>query len=184
MLITQGNGFPSFCLYVKEHNERETFVDDDFDCHEFICEQNAQSQGDDGTRIPRSYLDHEPKEGNVVQLDGFNCGVISLIQYIEIFNDLYLFQDFDGEEHHEYLLRFRLQLLLLIRDLYDLFNDKYYNHCPDHLFMEERGPSKSTQFGKFYMIHQLFNKNVYTHKPNSKYPKQFCNTNSVKKNKL
>ena len=103
-----------FRLYVKEHNVEKSFTDDDFDCHEFICEHNDQSQGDDGTSISKSYLDHEPRERDIMQLDGFNCGVISLIQCVELFNDLEMFKDLEGEEHHLYLLGFRLQMLSLI----------------------------------------------------------------------
>ena len=170
-----------FGLYVKEHNAEESFTDDDFDCHEFIREHNDQSQGDDGTSITKSYLDHEPREREIIQLDGYNCGVISLIQCIELFNGIEMFKSLEGEEHHLFLLGFRLRMLSLIRDLYDLFNEKHYKTCKDHMYMEEGDPSKPAQLGKFYMIHQLFNKNVYTYKLKAKFPKAYCNANSVSK---
>ena len=166
-----------FGLYVKQYDENEDFADEDFDCHEFIRERNAQSQGNDNTEIGKSYLIHAPRERTIFQKDNHNCGLISLIQCVELFNEKEEFHKLKGNAHHQFLLNYRLRILSLIRDVFDLFHNKTYSNFEDHLCMTEGDPEVPSNLNKFFMVHELFDVGVFKYDKTSK--KKFMNANSI-----
>ena len=56
---------------------------------------------------------------------------------------------------------FRLSMLKLIANLYDLFNGSHYEKLRGHLYMDRGDWDEKEDLDKWYMIHTLCNNNVY-----------------------
>lgn len=117
-----------FGLYFKLHNNPGTFDKNDFNCHKLIQENKHVSKfRDDRAKESQSYLHHQAKDNKIKQVDDYNCGIISIIQFIELFNGEEKFHQLDSGSQSQYLAKIRLGLFLLIRDLYDCLNGKFYD---------------------------------------------------------
>ena len=98
-----------------------------------------------------------------MQNDGYNCGVIGLVHCIELYRKSYRFKDLTQEEQQRGLLRLRLNILSMIRAIYEELNGEYYDIVADHLyFYSDAGKYDNFQdLMKFEQIHKIFDAKKY-----------------------
>ena len=158
-----------FGLYYKQHNNPDGFVEEDFNCHELIQERHGQIEFRSERPLQeQSHLKHVAKERTFKQIDEWNCGILSIIQCIELFNEEETFHLLGREEHKTYLINFRLRILSLIRDLYDLLNGKLYDPYQDHLMMKEGNWKNTNHVQSFLFAHLLFEEGQFKYEKSGK----------------
>ena len=156
-----------FGLYYKQHTYPGTFDKEDFNCHELVQEKKGifQFRTERPTKS-QSYIRHEAKDRTIKQIDEYNCGVLSIIQCIELFNGEEKFHHLDRGVQRIHLQNFRLSILSLIRDLYDCLNGKFYNPHENHLKMKVGNFKEERHLDKYRWTIALFKQGYYQYEQN------------------
>ena len=162
-----------FGLYVKQFYSANQLSDFDFDCHDVIDtkfnSQEANYIRDHIDRKKISILKHECKSPTIIQADGYNCGVIGLIHCIEIYRKSETFKHLSADDHHAALLRLRLNLLSMIKAIYEELNDNIYLQFQSHLFFHKQSGHwhKDSHLLKWDKVHSLFDADQYQYSPDN-----------------
>ena len=69
-----------------------------------------------------SFISHEAEDPKFLQTDSYNCGIICLIQCVELYRGKFKFHKIAGLKQKQKYVEFRLNLLSLIRDMYEELN--------------------------------------------------------------
>ena len=128
-------------------------------------------------------VQHSAKEPSIIQHDGYNCGVICLAHFIQMYRNENEFETLEKEEQKAALLRLRLNILSMIRAVYELLNDKLYQIISDHIYFDiDSGTLDSDKdLKKWKDIHKLFNVGKYPYLRDSR--NTLINANLIFKNK-
>ena len=172
-----------FGLYVKEFYSSDGLSREDFNCYDVIETKNKRSEvwiKDDIDKKNISMLKQEARKPTIQQIDGYNCGVIGLVHCIDMFRQNEKFKDLDDEQHCAALLRLRLNILSMIRAIYEELNEEFYQPVADHIYFEKDCGDVFYDYNitKWMQVHILFDSGKYRYVKNEEEGK-FNNANII-----
>ena len=186
-----------FRLYEKE-SSNISFTKSDFDGKDMIRTRTDKSQltFDDTESEDDSDIENENKrtilpllvtQNKYTQEDGYNCGVIAILQTfdnvlnskkIPILHQLKNDKNNDISDKDE-LLKWRLRMLSFIDKVQDIIYGELYDKCRKHLYMDDSNQDKRYK-KRFKVVHKMFREGIFSIQQSDPNDDDFeCNANTI-----